>query len=340
MVLTVDSQPVVTRFETGVLHLFLYCKGRENFVIGQGFRMHCIKANFDKILHILKEVLGDETLVNGNINRPGPKPKFTDIEVIALSLTAECMGIDSELYLFHKLNSTYATEFPNLISRRQYNDRRKQLFQLQEQLRGKLSTELNIINEVYAIDSMPLEVCKLARMDRNKLGKEQEYTKPDKGFCASHNKYYYGYKLHTVCSPSGVIQALDISRASIHDINYLKDVGHLFQDCIIAGDRGYLNQKLKVELWERSRVCLEVPNRSNQKNKKQVLYVLKKIRKRVETVFSQLCDQFMIQRNYAKSFAGYKTRILAKVSGLTVLQYINKFVRNKPIGQVKYALTY
>lgn len=71
---------------------------------------------------------------------------------------------------------------------------------------------------------------------------------------------------------------------------------------------------------------------------KPAVWILKKVRKQIETVFSQLCDQFMIQRNYAKSFAGFKSRILAKVTGFTILQFLNKFVYNQPVGRVKHAL--
>jgi hypothetical protein len=299
--------------------------------------MHCIKLNFDKIMHVLREILGTEFPLGGNLLRRGPVPKFTDIEVLALSLTAECMGIDSECYLFAKLMD-YKVAFPHMISRRQYNDRRKSLFMWQENIRDKIASKLNEITEVYAIDSMPMEICKLARMERNKLGKEDERTAPDKGFCASQNKYFYGYKLHAVCSPSGVIQALDLTKASVHDVNYLKDVSDVMSNCIITGDRGYVSEVLKKELSEHSNICLEVPGRRNQKGKKKVMYVLRKIRKRIETVFSQLCDQFMIQRNYAKSYIGYRARILAKISGMTTLQYINKFIKGAPIGQIKYAL--
>lgn len=70
-------------------------------------------------MHILIEVLGEEYPVDGNLKRPGPKPLFTDIEVIALSLTSECLGIDSELYLFNKIESDYKNAFPTIISRRQ-----------------------------------------------------------------------------------------------------------------------------------------------------------------------------------------------------------------------------
>jgi len=185
---------------------------------------------------------------------------------------------------------------------------------------------------------MPLEICKISREQRNKMGKESELNSPDKGYCASQKKYFYGYKLHSVCSAAGVIESLDLTKASVHDIHYLKDVQELFSNCIITGDKGYIGRQQQINLFETAAIELVVPLRSNQKDQKPVIRILKKIRKRIETVFSQLCDQFMIQRNYAKSFTGFKSRILAKVSGLTILQFLNKFVNNKPVGRVKHTL--
>jgi hypothetical protein len=48
-----------------------------------------------------------------------------------------------------------------------------------------------------------------------------------------------------------------------------------------------------------------------------------------------LCDQFMIRRNYAKSFQGFKTRILAKITALTLVQLINKFIFERQINNIK-----
>jgi hypothetical protein len=60
--------------------------------------------------------------------------------------------------------------------------------------------------------------------------------------------------------------------------------------------------------------------------------------KRIETLFSQICDQFLIRRNYAKTFEGFKTRILAKITALTLVQYINKFIFDRPINIIKNQL--
>lgn len=299
--------------------------------------MHNIKANFDKIIEVIKEIIKEEINEKGNYLRRGSVPKFSDIEVIALSITSECLGIDSENYLFSKLNNEYGDDFKNLISRRQYNDRRKLLFGKTEQVRSRLSERLNRQADVFAIDSMPLEICKLSREARNKMGKESEKYSPDKGYCASQKKYFFGYKLHSVCSAAGVVQSLDLTKASVHDVHYLKDVQELFSNCIITGDKGYIGREHQINLFETAGIQLEVPLRSNQKDQKSKMWILKKIRKRIETVFSQLCDQFMIQRNYAKSFTGFKSRILAKVAGLTVLQFLNKFLYNKPVSRVKHA---
>lgn len=301
--------------------------------------MHNIKANFDKVFEVVKEIIGNEIGADGNFLRPGPKPNFTDLEVITLSLTSECLSIDSENLLFIKLETEYKNEFKNLISRRQYNDRRKRLFDKTESVRKSMAARLNRQADVFAIDSMPLEICKISREQRSKMGKECSQHSPDKGYCASQKKYFYGYKLHSVCSTAGVVQSLDLTKASVHDIHYLKDVKDMFSNCIITGDKGYINKKQQIDLFQTAAIQLEVPLRSNQKDNEPVMPILRKIRKRVETVFSQLCDQFLMQRNYAKSFTGFKCRILAKVTGLTILQYLNKFIYQKPVSRVKHALS-
>lgn len=98
--------------------------------------MHNLYANFVKILEICKDF--SKNLVNelGNIPRPGVVPRFSDLEVVALSLTAEHLSIDSENNLFDRLKE-YKADMPNLISRRQFNDRRKFTAELCEKIRKR-----------------------------------------------------------------------------------------------------------------------------------------------------------------------------------------------------------
>ena len=56
-----------------------------------------------------------------------------------------------------------------------------------------------------------------------------------------------------------------------------------------------------------------MPYRHDQKkNWNSTFIAYAKARKRIETVFSQFTDQFMINRNYAKKAIGLFTRIIVK----------------------------
>ena len=198
-----------------------------------------------------------------------------------------------------------------------------------------MSEKFNEFENYYIVDSMPLEVTKLSRSYRISICKETFYTSPDRGYCASQKMHYYGYKLHAVCSVDGVIKSADISKASVHDIHYLKDIKQHFNNCVIIADKGYLSADYPLDLFENYQIKLEVPMRKNQHNYKKQFYVFRKKRKRIETLFSQYCDQFMIRRNYAKSFLGFKTRIISKIAAFTAIQFINKFVFGRNINNVK-----
>ena len=130
---------------------------------------------------------------------------------------------------------------------------------------------------------------------------------------------------------------MDLTKASVHDIHYLKDIKVEFSNCTVIGDRGYISAEVQLDLFETENIRVEVPCRINQKEWKPTFLPFAKARKRIETLFSQLCDQFMIIRDYAKDTQGLFTRIIGKISALTILQYIN-YKNRKPIGRVKYAL--
>jgi len=147
---------------------------------------------------------------------------------------------------------------------------------------------------------MPIEVCRHIRSKRCKMGKNNYDKAPNYACCASQCKHYYGYKLHSLCGPSGVIHSFDLTKASVHDIHYLKDVKYNFENCTTIDDHGYIGAAVQLDLFEKANIKLEVPYRSNQKDWKPVFGPFAKVRKMVGTFFAQLCDQFMRIKNCAK----------------------------------------
>lgn len=284
---------------------------------------------YSKFLSLLHPLIPED-----NLRAQVRKPNLSDKKLIALSLAAEATGVDSELHLFKQL----PREVEGLIERSVYNKRRRHLIHHIDQIRQRILCELSLDEDYLFVDSMPLEVCKFSRAKRSKVCRHWPETAPDYGYCAAQKMSYFGYKFHATCTAQGIFKTFDISKASVHDIHYLNDLKPQVSHCVLVGDKGYLSQAWQDDLFETRQIKLETPKRKNQPNFETFSPLLRKTRKRIETLFSQLCDQFMIRRNYAKSFQGFSTRIMTKVTALTLIQWCNKLSGNK-LNHLKIAFS-
>jgi IS5 family transposase len=300
--------------------------------------MHDLHSNFNKFFDITKSIFKNRINRFNNFMEYRHRPKLSDCHIIALAVTGESMGIDSESYFWGKLKSDNVIDFPNLIDRSNFNRRRKRLYPLIQELNQMVADQLNQEENIYLVDSIPIPVCQIAREKRSKICKESFQTAPDKGFSAVSKSYYYGYKLHLVASKQGVFHSMDLTKASVHDVHYLSQVKHSgLNNCTLVADKGYLSAAHQIDLFTWSKVELQTPKRSNQKDYAPFPVIFRKLRKRIETLFAQLCDQFLLKRNYAKSVLGLSVRILSKITAVTLLQLIN-LKNDKPLNHLKYAL--
>lgn len=132
--------------------------------------MHNLYAYFVRILGVYKRFPQDLVNEKGNLPRCGVTPRFSDLEIIALSLTKETIGYNSECYLFGQLED-YCKQMLNLISHSQYNDRHKFSAALCETIRKRVAENLDRVEAIYVIDSKPVKVCQPSRGCSNTMGK-------------------------------------------------------------------------------------------------------------------------------------------------------------------------
>lgn len=177
--------------------------------------MHNFIAKFRKIHESCKQFAENQVNESGNVPRRGVVPTFSDLEVVALSITAEAFSIDSENYLFTRLGRECPNTIPNLITRRQFNQRMKQTRLLGENIRKAIAKAIDAGEFVFSIDSKPVKVCQNARAKRCSMGKTDIDHAPSWGHCASQNMHYYGYKLHALCGTTGVIHSYDMTAANV-----------------------------------------------------------------------------------------------------------------------------
>ena len=208
------------------------------------------------------------------------------------------------------------------IERCVYNRRLRRLRQKIETLRPSVVERLESQSALYVVDSMPLDLCQLSRAKRRRTCQDYADSRPDYGDCAAQDSPDVGFKLQAVCTPSGVIKMFDISKASVHDIHDLNDVQARLSHCTLLGDKGYLSRPWQADLFEANSIHLATPMRKNQTHFKVFPQAFRRARKRIETLFSQLWDQFMVRRNDAKSFTGFARRLTTKIGALTFIQWL------------------
>lgn len=141
-----------------------------------------------------------------------------------------------------------------------------------------------------------------------------------------------------VTSVNGIFHGMDLTKASVHDVNVLKEIKHgKMSNATLIGDKRDISKEVKIDLFESYNIKLETHGGANQKDPKPWNPLFRKCRKRIETLFDQLCDQMMLKRNYAKSLQGLRTRLITKITAVTILQLMN-YTNNKPINHLKHAL--
>ena len=108
------------------------------------------------------------------------------------------------------------------------------------------------------------------------------------------------------------------------------------RDRVIIADKGYVSKELERRLKEQGKILLALKRKNTKDNyPKELRQIIFKIRRRIETTFSQLTCQLNTERVLAKSFYGLKTRLMGKFLAYNICQYINKINDKTNISCIK-----
>jgi len=265
------------------------------------------------------------------------KAILSDSEIITISIVGESITIDSEKAWFNFVKKNLKDLFPKVCHRTRFNRTLRNLHTVLDEIRKKLALILNYQYDNYRIvDSMPIPVCEFARAHFNKTFSEAEY-----GNCASKKETYFGFKLHALVTLNGYITDFDLTPANVDDREILWELTSTYHSLKVIGDKGYISNDLKNILKDDKNIDLIPIKRKNSKNPypKTFKKLISKIRRRVETSFSQLDEQFNISNVFTKSLWGLITRIKVKILAHNLGYFINKTLgKSINIGRIKELL--
>lgn len=299
--------------------------------------MHNLYSKMAHIEALCKSVFASRLNAEGNFRRYSNLPKMPDCQVIALSLAATLEGIHSENSLFSKIKNEQIMPCRLLPTRQRFNQRAKRLRDWCDELACHLSDSMTESDETLIVDSTPLPICRLARAGWIRICQENPLLLPAKGYSAIDKAYYLGYKLHLCCTQRGVVNNFFLSPANESDIKNLNDLSSCIQaGSTLLGDKGYISRSIQLHLFEERKIALHTPPRKNQRTPSSWIPKMSRKRRRIETLFSQMLDQFRLRLNYAKTSLALASRISYKICALTLAQFDN-FLNKRPLCQIKNA---
>ena len=147
----------------------------------------------------------DMLIANPNLipQRPeiGIAPSLSDAELVTMSVIQALLGYTSEARFIRHAHLELRHLFPYIPDRAGYN---KRLRGAADMLRGVIrllaTSSTSWSDDIWLLDSTPVE-CARSRetVKLSNLAGAAGY-----GYCASHSRYFWGFRLHLIATPSGL----------------------------------------------------------------------------------------------------------------------------------------
>jgi hypothetical protein len=243
----------------------------------------------------------------------------TDAEVVALCVAQAIMGIPSDRRFLKVARKRLGHLFPTLPAQSGYFKRRRRVADTIEWLMGVFASQSpGYQDDLLLIDSTPVE-CARSRetVKRSALADAADY-----GYCASHSRYFWGFRLHAIFAPDGTPRALTLASPKRDE----REVGlELLARCrreggeTLLGDKGYAGRAFAEGVSELHATIVR-PRRKDEPGQRPHLAP---IRQRIESIFWTCKDLLTLERHGARTLDGIRERVLQRFLTLAACVALN-----------------
>jgi hypothetical protein len=258
--------------------------------------------------------------------RVGFAPAITDAEMLTLAVMQALLGFTSEDRFLRYARKHLLGMFPNLPRQSGYNKRLRKLTDTMTWLIGALAAQTQVAgDDVWLVDSTPVE-CARSRetVKRSDLAGWAEY-----GYCASHSRFFWGLRLHLVCTVHGLPVGWALTGAKADEREVLQGIlattpalgtARERRQLVIA-DKNYYGRAFEATLTETG-IDLLRPTRAREKPRPGQRF-LKPLRQIIECINDTLKGQLDLERHGGKTVTGVCARIAQRILALTAAIWHN-----------------
>ncbi|TMR89099.1 IS982 family transposase [Nonomuraea basaltis] len=251
---------------------------------------------------------------------------LSDAEVVTLAVMSALLSEPSERRWVRRVRVEFRGLFPGMPGQSGYNKRlRKAAPLLMTMIRFMAAQTALWWDDLWVVDSTPVP-CGASRETvlRSDLAGWAEY-----GYCASHSRFFWGLRLHLVCTLSGlpIMFALSGAKADERDV----PAGMLEVDAAVVaarpgqkimGDKNYFGREFEADLTGRDLVLLR-PARKGEAPRAGRRF-LKPWRQCIESINQTLKGQLDLERHAGRTVAGVTARVAARLLALTAVIWHNE----------------
>jgi len=289
-----------------------------------------VDADLDTLATALYVRVDDALKDDPNLAAHPPKgsfrPKLSDAELITLAVLQALAGFVSEnrwlRYARHHLRHL----FPYLPRQSGYNKRlRAAADQLKAMIRVLAVESRSWSDDVWVIDSTPVE-CGRSRSTarRSDTAGWSAY-----GYCASYSRYFWGLRLHLICTPAGLPITFALTNPKLDERDVARDMleiePHLLaRRCgqTLIADKGYASAEFETFLaGHGARLLRPTFKRERPRPGGRLLKPLRQI---IESVHDTLKGQLDLERHGGRTCDGVAVRVLQRLLALTAAIWHNE----------------
>ncbi len=258
----------------------------------------------------------------------GIAPRITDAELVTLAVMQALLGRTSEARWLRYAHAQLRHLFPYLPQQSGYNKRLRRLADTLRWLIGALARDTRLwADDVWVADSTPVE-CTRSReaAHRSDLAGWAEY-----GYCASHSRYFWGLRLHLLCTLHGLPVGFAVSGAKADEREVL--LGILDADpALTAGrsgqtviaDRHYYGRQFEATLGGYG-ITLLRPARAGEAPRPGAP-LFRPLRQVIESINDTFKGQLDLEHHGGHTPTGVWVRILQRVLALTAVIWHNDHI--------------
>jgi hypothetical protein len=255
----------------------------------------------------------------------GFAPTLSDAELVTLAVMSALLGFVSERRWLRYATAQLGCLFPYLPQQSGYNRRLRAASGLVLHMIRLLASDTSLwSDDVWVVDSTPVE-CGRSRetVKRSDLAGWAQY-----GYCASHSRFFWGLRLHLVCTLGGLPIMFGLTGAKADEretllgmLDHDRELAAARRGQTIIGDKNYFGKDFEEQMTLRELDLLRPARKGEAERAGAALF--KPLRQTIESINQTFKAQLDLERHGGRTPAGVMIRVLARILALTAAIWHN-----------------